>query len=171
MTFEEMAKKRYSVKKFKNTPVEPEKLQKIFEVAGIAPTARNAQAARIYVIKSPEALKKANELTSCIYGAPIALLFTYSTKEYYPYPKEPTQHSGDEDAAILATHVMFEALEQGLGTCWVNCFTPTEAKKAFDLPEDEYPVLFMPLGYAAEDAKPLANHMKKKPLGDIVKEL
>ena len=120
MTFEEMAKKRYSVKKFKNTPVEPEKLQKIFEVAGIAPTARNAQAAHIYVIKSPEALKKANELTPCIYGAPIALLFTYSTKEYYPYPKEPTQHSGDEDAAILATHVMFEALESRLATLSKN---------------------------------------------------
>ena len=47
MTFEETARARYSVKGFKSTPVEEEKLNKILEIAGVAPTARNKQSFRI----------------------------------------------------------------------------------------------------------------------------
>lgn len=166
MTFEEMAKARYSVKKFKSTPVEEEKLNKILEVAALAPTARNKQSFRIYVLKSDEALEKANSLTRCVYGAPVCLMFTYNIEETYPYIEDQGLSSGDEDCSIAATHVMFEALEQGLGTCWVNAFTPSKAKALFNLPDDEYVVLFMPVGYA--DAEPLPNHELSKPLEDIV---
>ncbi len=66
---------------------------------------------------------------------------------------------------------MFEAVEQGLGTVWVNFFTPDKAKELFDLPENEVPVLLMPIGYADPDFKPLPNHTAKKALSEIVKEL
>lgn len=172
MTFEEMAKARYSVKKFSDRPVEEEKLQKILDVAAIAPTAKNVQCFRLYVLKSEEALDKVRKLTPCTYGAPVVLLFAYEDSEAYHYPEEPAEvNSGAEDCSIAATHVMFEALEQGLGTCWVNRFTPSEAKKAFGLPESEHVVLLMDLGYAADDAAPLPNHEKKRPMSEIVKEL
>ena len=166
MTFEEMAKARYSVKKFKDTPVEEEKLNKILEVAGVAPTARNMQSFRIYVLKSAEALAKANSLTRCVYGAPVCLMFTYNIEETYPYIEDQGLSSGDEDCSIAATHVMFQAMELGLGTCWVNAFTPSKAKALFNLPENEYVVLMMPVGYADADPKP--KKKKKKPLEDIV---
>ena len=166
MTFEEMAKARYSVKKFKDTPVEEEKLNKILEVAGVAPTARNMQSFRIYVLKSAEALAKANSLTRCVYGAPVCLVFTYYIEETYPYIEDQGLSSGDEDCSIAATHVMFQAMELGLGTCWVNAFTPSKAKALFNLPENEYVVLMMPVGYADADPKP--THTAKKPLEDIV---
>lgn len=41
MNFLELAKKRYSVRKYKDKAVEKEKLDKILEAARIAPTARN----------------------------------------------------------------------------------------------------------------------------------
>ncbi|MBR2736982.1 MAG: nitroreductase family protein [Firmicutes bacterium] len=169
MTFEEMAKARYSVKQFKNTPVEKEKLDKILEVAGLAPTARNAQSIRIYVLQSEEALEKANSLTRCVYGAPLCLMLAYNIDETYPYIEDKGLSSGDEDCSIVATHIMFEAMEQGLGSCWVNAFTPSKAKALFGLPENEYVVLFMPIGYA--DAGPKPTHTKKKPLDEIVKFL
>lgn len=161
-----MARARYSVKKYKSTPVEEEKLNKILEVAGIAPTARNAQSLRIYVLKSEEAMEKANSLTHSIYGAPLCLMFTYNIDETYPYIEDQGLSSGDEDCSIAATHVMFEAMELGLGTCWVNAFTPSKAKALFNLPENEYVVLLMPLGYP--DAEPLQKHFDKKPLEEIV---
>lgn len=166
-----MAKKRYSVKKYSSRPVEEEKLQKILQTAGVAPTARNKQSVRIYVIRSEEGLKKAGELTPCIYGAPVVLMFAYEDTEEYHYPEEENRNSGDQDCAIVATHVMFEAAELGLGTCWINRFTPRKAKEAFGLPETQQVVLFMDLGYAAEGNKPLPPHDTKKPLDDIVKEL
>lgn len=171
MTFEEMAKARYSVKKFSDRPVEEEKLQKILQVAGIAPTARNAQAARIYVLKSEDALVKMKTLTPCNYGAPVMLIFSYEDSEVYYYPEQDILESGAEDCSIVATHVMFEALEQGLGTCWINNFTPEEVRKAFGLPETEHVVLLMDVGYAPEGYQPLPRHDAKKPLEEIVKEL
>lgn len=171
MTFEAMAKARYSVKSYSGKPVEEEKLRKILQVAGIAPTAKNAQCIRIYVLKSEEALAKIRELTPCTYGAPVVLMFAYEESEAYTFPDEPGINSGAEDCAIVATHVMFEALEQGLGTCWVNRFTPSKVKEAFHLPESEHVVLLMDLGYAAEGCRPLPKHEAKKPLEEIIREL
>ncbi len=169
MTFEEMTDARYSVKKFSGKDIEEEKINKILEIAGKAPTARNAQCIRIYVLRSEEAMAKARELTPCIYGAPVCFMFTYDISEAYNYPGEKDRNSGDEDCAIVATHVMFEAAEQGLGTCWVNNFSPSKAKSIFNVPENETVVLLMPVGYA--DAKPLAKHFEKKELKEIVKVL
>ena len=172
MTFKELAAARYSVKNYTDQPVEEEKLQEILKVAGIAPTARNAQAIRIYVLKSEAAMEKAKTVTPCIFGAPICLMLAYNEEEVFFYPDEDNGvNSGAEDCSIVATHIMFEAVEQGLGTCWVNKFSPSEAKRVFELPEKEHVVLFMPLGYASEKGKPLPKHTQKKPLSDIVIEL
>lgn len=171
MTFAEMADKRYSVKKFSDKPVEDEKLMRVLAVAEKAPTAKNAQSPRVYVLKSAEAMAKARGLTRCTYGAPTVLLFTYNKDEAYQYPNEDNLNSGAEDCSIVATHIMFAALEEGLGTCWVNWFSPTEAKKEFNLPENEEVVLLMDIGYAANTAKPLPMHNKKKPLKEVVKVL
>lgn len=171
MNFSEMADKRFSVKKYSSKPVEKEKLNKILETAGKAPTAKNAQCVRIYVLQSEEALKKASEVTVCTYGAPVVLLFTYDKDEAYVYPDQTERNSGSEDASIVAVHVMYEALEQGLGTCWINRFNPDQAKKTFNLPDNEEAVLLMDLGYADPAFRPLPQHTTKKPLSDIVRYL
>ena len=56
MEFLELAKSRYSVRKFDPRPVEEEKLQKILESGRVAPTAKNMQPQKIYVLESPEAI-------------------------------------------------------------------------------------------------------------------
>ena len=48
-------KNRFSVRKFKNQPIEPEKLEHILEAAKAAPTAKNLQPQRIFVCKSKAA--------------------------------------------------------------------------------------------------------------------
>ena len=68
-SFKELAQARYSLKAFSGKPVEEDKLQQILETGNIAPTAKDAQSHRIYVLQSPEALEKANAATPCIYGA------------------------------------------------------------------------------------------------------
>ena len=172
MTFAELADLRYSVKQYSSRPIEADKLKQVLETAvNKAPTARNAQASRIYVLTSPEAMEKANALSRCIYGAPACLLFTYNKDEIFHYPEEPEHHSGDEDCSITATYVMLAAAEAGLGTCWVNFFTPAKAKEMFALPENEEPVLLMPIGYADPEFKPLPKHFDKRPADEIIRYL
>lgn len=170
-TFFELAKARYSVKGFDGKPVEPEKLQQILEAGNAAPTAKNNQPQRIYVLQSEEALEKARALTPCTYHASTVLLFTYNRDEVFLYPGAEMVSSGAEDVSIVATHIMLEAQDLGVGSCWVNFFEPAKAKELFALPENEVPVLLMPLGYPAEGIGPLANHTSKKALDQTVKYL
>ena len=170
-SFMELARERYSVKGFSERKVEEDKLTQILEAGNVAPTAKNNQPQRIYVLKSEEALKKAQELTICTYGASTVLLFTYNQQEVYVYPGEEAFDSGAEDVAIVATHIMLQAADLGVGSCWVNRFEPAKAKALFAIPDSEVPVLVMPLGYPAEGAGPLPNHTKKKKLEETVRFL
>lgn len=168
MTFIELAKARYSVRKFSNKPIEPEKLNAVLQAARLAPTAKNLQAYHIYVVNSPEGMEKMRTLTPCHYDAPTVLIFTKNTQEEWHHPQEPQRTSGVQDASIVATHVMMAATEQGLGTCWLNFFSPKAVAHAYNLPEHEIPVLLMPIGYAAEDCAPADRHQERKDLKDLV---
>ena len=52
MTFQELTRSRYSVRSFKDTPIEEEKLALILEAGRIAPTACNNQPQKIYIAKA-----------------------------------------------------------------------------------------------------------------------
>ncbi len=169
MEFIELAKKRYSVRKYANKPIEREKLDLVLEAARVAPTAKNLQPQRIYVIQSAEGLAKVDALTPCRFGAPTVLLFTNNTDEEWNNPLETSVRAGVEDVSIVATHAMLEAEDLGLGTCWVNYFPNTELEKAFGLPKNERSVLLMPVGYPAPDAAPGPNHAASKKTDEFVK--
>ena len=173
MTFMELAKKRYSVRKFKDTPIEQEKIDAILEAARIAPTAKNLQCQRIYVIKSAEAIAKINALTRCIYGAPLVFLVAYDTGEQWttPFEEDGDVHSGEVDATIVGTHMVLEAEDVGLGTCYVMWFPVEKTKKALGLPDNIKPVMLIPTGYRADDASPAPLHLASKKIEEFVKEI
>ena len=70
MGFMELAKERYTVRKYADKPLEKEQLDKLLECLLIAPTAKNLQPVRVYVIEGEKNLAKLDELTKCRYGAP-----------------------------------------------------------------------------------------------------
>ena len=169
MSFMDLAKKRFSVRKYSDKPLEKEKLDKILAVGNIAPTAMNLQPQRIYVIQSKENLGKLDTLTHCRYGAGTVLLFTYNTDEDWKNPKEKGIRSGIEDVSIVATHIMLQAAELGVDTTWCNYFANSELEKMFDIPKNEKSVLIMPIGYKADDAVPAPMHEHKKDITETVK--
>ena len=61
MEFAQLEKARYSLRKFSDRPVEPEKLALVLEAARCAPTAHNNQPQRVFVFQSEQALKKAGK--------------------------------------------------------------------------------------------------------------
>ncbi|MBO6262774.1 MAG: nitroreductase family protein [Clostridia bacterium] len=168
-SFLELAKERFSVRKFTGKPIEKEKLDKILEAGNVAPTAVNYQPQKIYVLQSDEALEKINSLCKCIYGAKTVLMIAYDSNADWKNPKQGGIHSGEQDVSIVATHIMLEAWELGIGSCWVNLFANDELSRAFDLPDNEKVVLLMPLGYADENAKPIEKwHFGYKAISDTV---
>lgn len=169
MNFSELAQSRYSVRKFDGRTIAPDTMQKILHTGNIAPTGCNYQPQRIYVIESPEKIDLLNKLSKCIFGAKTVLLFTLNTNEEWKNPLENGVSSGVQDVSIVATHVMLQAWELGVGSCWVNYFSPSALEKAFNLPENEKAVLLMPMGYPAEDSEPLKLHAECKEISETVK--
>ncbi|MDR3166480.1 MAG: nitroreductase family protein, partial [Treponema sp.] len=54
MDFNTLTTARYAVRKFKDQPVEKEKLDLLLEAARIAPTAANRQPQRLFLVTQPE---------------------------------------------------------------------------------------------------------------------
>ncbi len=158
MSFLDLAKARYSVRKFSDKPVEKEKIAAILEAAKVAPTAKNQQPVKVYVIESPEGLAKANQVSPCIYGAPLVMMVAYDPDQTYRTGWNPGINYGDIDASIVCTHMMLAAADLGLGSCWVARFARADASRTFELPDNIVPVALLPIGYPAEDAAPSPRH-------------
>ena len=77
MEFKDVVKERYSCKKYDSRQISDEQLAAILEAGRLAPTAKNLQEQRIYVLQSPEALAIVDELTPCRYGAPTVIAVAY----------------------------------------------------------------------------------------------
>lgn len=78
MTFMDLCKNRYSTRKFSDKPVEQEKLDYILEAGRIAPTGRNYQPQKVYVIRSAETVAKVREAAAPMaYNAPMMLVVGY----------------------------------------------------------------------------------------------
>lgn len=74
MEFQEVIKNRFAVRKFSDKVVEQEKIDAILEAWRLAPTAKNIQPIKIYVVKSEEWLAKIDKASRCRYWAPVVLL-------------------------------------------------------------------------------------------------
>lgn len=170
MDFKDVIKSRYSCKKYSSRPVEEETLVRILEAGRLAPTAKNLQEQHIYVATRPETLEIIDAVTPCRYGAPMVLVVAFDKENVYTYPGGKRQ-SGVEDAAIVATHLMLAAADEGVDSCWLNCFDPDKLHAMLGLPDNEEILMLLDLGYADEEGKPLPNHFSRKPLSDTVSRL
>jgi nitroreductase len=64
-------------------------------------------------------------------------------------------------------HLILQAADLGLGTCWIGAFDPAAARHLLELPPDWEPIAFTPLGYPADKIRPKT----RKPLEEIVVRL
>ena len=168
MTFLELAKARYSVRSFKDQPIEDEKLNRILEAGRIAPTACNNQPQKIYVAKSEDARKKLASVCRCTFDAPVILVVCYDRTRDWKTGLMPGSESGETDAAIVCTHMMLQAAELGLGSCWVGWFNADQVSEVLGLPENVTVSALLPIGYPADDAKPTTNHTKYREFEDTI---
>lgn len=167
MEFTQVVAQRYSCKGFGDGKVEEAKLNAILEAGRLAPTAKNLQEQKIYVIQSAEGLAKIDKVTPCRYGATTCVVVAFDRNNVFTYPGEK-RDSGVEDATIVATHMIMAAANEGVDSCWINFFDPEKLAKELGLPENEEVLMILDLGYAAEGTKPLPNHDSRKPLSETV---
>lgn len=161
MDFEVVVKNRTATRKFKTAKIEDYKIEKILNAGRLAPTAKNLQPQKIYVIQSDKALNQVDKITPCRYDAPLCLLVCADKSIAW---KNENYSSYESDGAIVATHMILEAANLGLGSLWVRYFNTYQVQKEFNLPENIIPICLIPLGYAAEGYKESPLHNQRKEL-------
>ena len=161
----EAIKKRYSVRSYKDIPVEEEKLLNILEAARLSPSANNKQEWRFIVVrdkKTIEKLSKASKNQIFIKEAPVVIACCAKTDNHimtcgqlcYPI-----------DVAIAIEHMVLKATDEGLGTCWIGAFYEEEVKKILNIPKEIRVVELLTLGYP-KDSPPVSKN--RLPLNEIV---
>ena len=157
MDFAQLAKERYSVRKFQEKKIEKELLDQVILAGRVSPTACNNQPQKVYVLESVEALEKLKKVTPCHFDAPVALMICYDKNISWKRSFDGAD-SGWVDASIVTTQMMLQAHDLGLGTTWVMYFDPALAIREYRLPENIVPVAILPIGYPAQDAQPAPMH-------------
>ena len=169
MEFEEVIRERYSVRQFSDREVEQEKIDKILEAGRLAPTAANFQPQKIFVIKSKEGLEKISRACRMTYDAPLVLLVCADLNQSWKIKMDDEFDSADMDVAIVGTHLMLEAWNQGIGSCWIRAFNSLDVREQLELPSNIKPCFLLSLGYKADDAIPNEKmHYSRKNLEDTV---
>ncbi|MCI8740792.1 MAG: nitroreductase [Oscillibacter sp.] len=170
MDFNVLSAARYSLRKFSDRAVEPEKLALVLEAGRNAPTAHNFQPQRIFVLRSPEALEKADACMGSHFHPPVLVAVAYDPAVSWKRETDGKDH-GEIDAAIAATQMMLQAADLGLGTTYVGMFEPEKLLAAFPEMAGTMPIALLPLGYPAEGAHPARLHSDRRPVEELVKYL
>lgn len=167
MDFEKVIAERYSVRKFENKHLEKEVVDKILNAGHIAPTGCNFQPQRILVLNTDESVEKLKDCTRCHFDAPCAMVVCCNMDETWTRPYDGKM-SAPVDAAIVTTHMMLEAHNIGVGTCWVMHFNPFKIKECFNIPENIEPVALLVMGYPHKDSVPNERHSQSRPIDEVV---
>ena len=168
MEFNEVIRKRTATRKFSDKKVEENKLNNVLEAGRTAPTAKNIQPIKIYVINSDEGIKKLDEATPCRYGANIVLLVCGDTELAY---KKGDYSTYEMDACIVATHLMLAATNEGLDNIWVEMFDENVIRDKYNIPSNLKPICLLPIGYKTDDCPLNPLHNKRKELSEIIERI
>ena len=149
---------RRSIRKYKDTPVEREKIGQLLDAARLAPSWKNMQCWRFLVLDGPEtreallaAFPDDNPGKRAIASAPVVIVVCAD-------PTESGVENGIEyyvaDTAIAFEHLCLAAHALGLGSCWMGLFDEDVIRSALAIPAGMRVVGITPLGYPDQEPKP-----------------
>lgn len=172
MKFLDLVHDRYSCRKFSDKPVDDDTLNKILEAGIYAPTAKNVQPVKIWVMKSSESLSKIKSCTPFKWTENISVfLLVGGTKENAFVRPSDNRNFEDVDASIVATHLMLAAHDLGLASTWIGFFDVNKVNELFPETKDYDLVAIFPIGYPADDSQPSDRHAVRKTQSEMVKFL
>ena len=165
MEYSELIAARYSVRAYRLDPVEDEKLGAVLEAARLAPTAANRQPFRLIVMHTKGREKEIGKIYRRPWFVEAPIVIGVCAISSLAWVRESDRFNARMiDAAIVTDHMILEAANQGLGTCWVAAFNVEAARNVMKLPDEVEPVVFTPLGYPADQP----GLKIRKPLSELV---
>jgi len=157
-------KTRRSIRNYKEEQIPQEVIREVVDLARFAPSWKNTQIARYYVVQSAELKKKIAE--ECMMGfsfntntlnkAPALVVVAYVEKRS-GYERDGSFTTSKEDrwemfdAGIATQTFCLAAAEKGLGTCIMGIFDEVKIAEAIALPDGQKVGAVLAIGYPVEE--------------------
>jgi nitroreductase len=137
-TYTELLKKRRSIRNFQDKEVSLDTIKEILQESTLAPSASNGQPCKFIIIHNKEMMKKLSDESKknllkdfAKNKAPSNPIYADLLKKenfnvYYNAPcliyvvGPANLRNLYYDCALMASYIMFSAVQRGLGTCWIN---------------------------------------------------
>lgn len=165
MDFLEIVSSRQSDRAFDpDRPIEKEKMERILEIARLAPSACNAQPWHMIVVDDPELKNRVADATSeRILGmnhftkqAPVHIVLVEEkvnlTSGIGGWVKQ--KDYAQMDLGVVAAHIVLAARAEGLGSCIVGWFNEPKMRELLSIPDSKRVWLDIVIGYSTQPVRP-----------------
>lgn len=155
MDIMECIKVRRSVRKYKDSPVDWDKIVQILDAGKFAPSAGNIQNWKFIVVRKDEVREKLAEAASAqewMKQAPVHIVVAgepEKAKRFYGTRGERLYTI--QNCSAVVENMLLVATELGLGSCWVGAFDESRVKRALNMVEDAVPQAIITIGYKDEE--------------------
>ncbi|MBU0535932.1 MAG: nitroreductase family protein [Nanoarchaeota archaeon] len=149
----EVCKKRRSIRKYLDIPVEWDKVVQILDAGRYAPAAGNLQSWKLIVVTDPGQKRQLAEAALKQYWieeAPMIFVICAKEERMVNYYGERGKQYLLQGIATMAENMMLTATDLGLGTCWVGAFDEDKVAEAVGCPARARPHLMITIGYSEE---------------------
>ncbi len=175
MELNEVLKNRRSIRKYKKDKVSDKDIYQIIQAAIYAPSWKNSQVARYYVVKEEDMLNKIkNTLPEFNYNnvidAPVLIVTTYiKNRSGYNRDGTPTNEIGNGwgcyDAGMHHMNLLLKATDLGLSTLVMGIRDEVKIKELLSIDDNEDVLSVISLGYGDIEVE----MPKRKSVDDIMK--
>ena len=178
MELDTCIRERRSVRRFTEEKVDHETIEKIIDLARFAPSWKNTQTARYYIVEDVDKIRKIGEEAvlgfegnqkTLAKAQQLLVLATVNKRCGYERDGSFTTSKEDRwemfDAGIAAQTFCLAAHEFGIGTCILGVFDEQKVAEAISLPSTQAVSCMLPMGFPAENPAAPA----RKSVGELVR--
>jgi nitroreductase len=161
MELQSALENRKSIRSYLSKDVEPEKLTALIEAASLAPSWKNSQTARYYVIHTPEKLEQIRATLpefnrkNCEQAPALIITTVVLNRSGYERNGEPTNELGNGwgfyDCGLGSMALLLKATELGLSTLVMGIRDAAKISEILEIPENEAVVSVISVGYSDAD--------------------
>ena len=156
---------RRSIRKYKNIEIDRNIIEKLIESARLAPSGHNTQPWHFIIVTDggiKESIVKVANNQTWMLTAPLFIVCLadirarIASKDEMYIDEETSSFELKRvirDAAIATEHILLEATNFGLGTCWVGFFAQKDIRPILGIPSDKFVIGVVTVGYPDEDPK------------------
>ncbi len=165
---------RRSIRKYKNIDVDHKTILELLDSARLAPSGNNSQPWQFIIVRESNLrneIAEASHDQKWMNTAPVYIVcvadMASRENDFVKVDENSPELSLKKiirDTSIAIEHIVLEAVEKDLGTCWIAWFSQADIRPVLNIPDNKYVVAILTVGYPDENPEP----RKRKKLEDIV---